>query len=108
MGGAMVADDLGELIHLTDPPGTSGHVVSLRVLEPPSPGRDFLDCECVVETETVKGSFPVYAASDDLDDWAEALEALEGESVRVVAELGTDSAVQDRAGEPWCDRGVRP
>ncbi|MFD5299385.1 DUF5959 family protein [Streptomyces mutabilis] len=57
--GAVVEDDLGELIYLADPPGTSGHVVSLRVLEPPSPGRDLLDCEFVVETETVKGSFPV-------------------------------------------------
>lgn len=88
----MVADDLGELIHLTDPPGTSGHVVSLRVLEPPSPGRNFLDCEFVVETETVKGSFPVYVASDDLDDWAEALEALEGN--RFVSWLNSGRTVQ--------------
>ncbi|MER7195780.1 DUF5959 family protein [Streptomyces flaveolus] len=69
-------DDLGELIYLADPPGTSGHVVSLRVLKPPSPGRDFLDCEFVVETETVQGSFPVYVTSDDLDDWEEALGVL--------------------------------
>lgn len=88
----MVADDPGELIHLTDPPGTSGHVVSLRVLEPPSPGRDFLDCEFVVETGTVKGSFPVYVASDDLDDWAEALEALEGN--RFVSWLNSGRTVQ--------------
>ncbi|MEW5626338.1 DUF5959 family protein [Streptomyces hydrogenans] len=87
-----MADDLGELIHLTDPPGTSGHVVSLRVLEPPSPGRNFLDCEFVVETETVKGSFPVYVASDDLDDWAEALEALEGN--RFVSWLNSGRTVQ--------------
>ncbi|MFJ6450417.1 DUF5959 family protein [Streptomyces hydrogenans] len=87
-----MADDLGELIHLTDPPGTSGHVVSLWVLEPPSPGRNFLDCEFVVETETVKGSFPVYVASDDLDDWAEALEALEGN--RFVSWLNSGRTVQ--------------
>ncbi|MFE3124152.1 DUF5959 family protein [Streptomyces hydrogenans] len=87
-----MADDLGELIHPTDPPGTSGHVVSLRVLEPPSPGRDFLDCEFVVETETVRDSFPVYVASDDLDDWAEALEALEGN--RFVAWLNSGRTVQ--------------
>ncbi|MGW9453329.1 DUF5959 family protein [Streptomyces sp. NPDC055632] len=61
-------DDLGELIYLADPPGTSGHVVSLRVLARPAPGGDVLDCEFVVETETVKGSFPVYVTSDDLDE----------------------------------------
>ncbi|MFH9959534.1 DUF5959 family protein [Streptomyces roseolus] len=66
-------DDLGEPIHLADPPGASGHVVSLRVLEPPTPDRAFLDCEFVVEAETVRGSFPVYMTSDDLDDWEEAL-----------------------------------
>ncbi|WP_157877294.1 DUF5959 family protein [Streptomyces odonnellii] len=101
-------DELGELIYLADPPGTSGHVVSLRVLEVPSPGRDFLDCEFVAETETVKGSFPVHVTSDDLDDWEQALGGARGESVRVVAELGTDGAVQDQTGEPWCDRGVSP
>jgi hypothetical protein len=31
-------NELGELIHLADPPGTSGHVVSLRVLKLPFPG----------------------------------------------------------------------
>ncbi|MGC9382066.1 DUF5959 family protein [Streptomyces sp. MH13] len=71
-------DDLGELIYLADPPGTSGHVVSLRVLARPAPGGDVLDCEFVVETETVKGSFPVYVTSDDLDDWEEAPGALAG------------------------------
>ncbi|MFI9549499.1 DUF5959 family protein [Streptomyces sp. NPDC052016] len=69
-------DELGELIHLADPPGTSGHVVSLRVLKLPSPGSDILDCEFVVETETVTGSFPVYVTSDDLDDWEEVLGVL--------------------------------
>ncbi len=88
----MVEDDLGELIYLADPPGTSGHVVSLRVLEPPSPGRDLLDCEFVVETETVKGSFPVYVTSDDLDDWDEALGALSGN--RFVSWLNSGRTVQ--------------
>ncbi|MFI0828675.1 DUF5959 family protein [Streptomyces roseolus] len=75
--GAVVEDVLGELIRLDDPPGTNGHVVSLRVMEPP-PGRAFLDCEFIVETETVRGGFPVYMTSDDLDDWEEALGALAG------------------------------
>jgi hypothetical protein len=88
----VVEDDLGELIYLADPPGTSGHVVSLRVLEPPSPGRDLLDCEFVVETETVKGSFPVYVTSDDLDDWEEALEALSEN--RFVSWLNSGRTVQ--------------
>ncbi|MGW4996397.1 hypothetical protein ACWEP8_01930 [Streptomyces hydrogenans] len=43
----MVEDDLGEPIHLADPPGMRGHVVSLRMLEPPSPGGDFLGGEFV-------------------------------------------------------------
>ncbi|WP_369776370.1 DUF5959 family protein [Streptomyces sp. R33] len=85
-------DELGELIHLADPPGTSGHVVSLRVLELPTPGRDCLDCEFVVETETVKGSFPVYVTSDDLDDWGEALEELAGG--RFVSWLNSGRTVQ--------------
>ncbi|MFE5771718.1 DUF5959 family protein [Streptomyces sp. NPDC056485] len=55
-----MGDEPGELIRLADPPGTSGHVVSLRVLALPAPGSDCLDCELVVETETVKGSFPVH------------------------------------------------
>ncbi|MCZ7462238.1 DUF5959 family protein [Streptomyces sp. WMMC940] len=90
----MVEDELGELIHLADPPGTSGHVVLLRVLELPSPGRDFLDCEFVVETETVKGSFPVCVTSDDLDDWEEALGALAGN--RFVSWLNSGRTVQLR------------
>ncbi|MER6568981.1 DUF5959 family protein [Streptomyces sp. NPDC001093] len=85
-------EELGELIHLADPPGTSGHVVSLRVLERPTPGRDFLDCEFVVQTETVTGSFPVYVTSDDLDDWEEALGALAGN--RFVSWLNSGRTVQ--------------
>lgn len=85
-------DELGELIHLADPPGTSGHVVSLRVLELPAPGRDCLDCELIVETETVKGSFPVYVTSDDLDDWEEALEGLAGD--RFVSWLNSGRTIQ--------------
>ncbi|MEJ8660792.1 DUF5959 family protein [Streptomyces sp. MS1.AVA.4] len=84
--------ELGELIHLVDPPGTSGHVVSLRVLELPAPGRDCLDCELVVETETVKGSFPVYVTSDDLDDWEEALEGLARD--RFVSWLNSGRTIQ--------------
>ncbi|GGR65025.1 DUF5959 family protein [Streptomyces roseolus] len=90
----MAEDDLGTLIYLADPPGTSGHVVSLRVLEPPSPGRAFLDCEFVVETDTVRGSFPVHVTSDDLDDWEEALEALAGN--RFVSWLNSGRTVQFR------------
>ncbi|MGC9479532.1 DUF5959 family protein [Streptomyces sp. WG4] len=62
----------GELIYLADPPGTSGHVVSLRVLALPAPDGDVLDCEFVVETETAKGSFPVFVTSNDLDDWPDS------------------------------------
>ncbi|MFC4611252.1 DUF5959 family protein [Streptomyces maoxianensis] len=57
-----------ELIHLADPPGTSGHAVSPCVQEPLAPGSGFLDCEFVVLTETVNGSFLVGITSDDLDD----------------------------------------
>ncbi|GHF77628.1 hypothetical protein GCM10018790_64690 [Kitasatospora xanthocidica] len=68
-------DDFRDLIHLADPPGTSGHAVSLRVLKR-VPRSGFLDCEFVVETETISGSFPVGITSDDLDDWEEALDRL--------------------------------
>ncbi|MEV4682237.1 DUF5959 family protein [Streptomyces kurssanovii] len=88
----MVEDELGELIHLADPPGTTGHILSLLVLERPSPGADVLDCEFVVETETVKGSFPVHVSSADLDDWEEALDALAGN--RFVSWLNSGRTVQ--------------
>ncbi|MER7585654.1 DUF5959 family protein [Kitasatospora sp. NPDC097691] len=84
-------DDLGDLIHLADPPGTSGHVVSLRVLER-VPGSDFLDCEFVVETETINGSFPVGITSDDVDAWEEALDKLAGN--RLVSWLTSGRSVQ--------------
>ncbi|MFE5539034.1 DUF5959 family protein [Streptomyces sp. NPDC056492] len=87
-----MGDEPGELIRLADPPGTSGHVVSLRVLALPAPGSDCLDCELVVETETVKGSFPVYVTSDDLDDWEEALEGLAGN--RFVSWLNSGRTIQ--------------
>ncbi|MFH8254088.1 DUF5959 family protein [Streptomyces roseolus] len=85
-------EDLGELIHSADPPGTSGHVVSLRVPEPPSPGRAFLDCEFVVETETVRGSFPASVTSDDLDDREGAPGTLAGN--RFVSWLNSGRTVQ--------------
>ncbi|MEV0537929.1 DUF5959 family protein [Kitasatospora sp. NPDC050463] len=72
----MSDDDLDDLIHLADPPGTSGHVVALRVLKRPDPGSVFLDCEFVVSTETVTGRFPVGVSSFDLDRWEEALDSL--------------------------------
>lgn len=60
-------DELDDLIHLADPPGTSGHVVALRVPKRPDPGGEFLDCDFVVSTETVTGTFPVGISSFDLD-----------------------------------------
>ncbi|MFI5648337.1 DUF5959 family protein [Kitasatospora sp. NPDC051705] len=85
-------DELGDLIHLADPPGTSGHAVSLRVLERPAPGSDFLDCEFVVSTGTINGSFPVGITSDDLDQWEEALDRLAGN--RFVSWLNSGRTVQ--------------
>lgn len=45
-----------------------------------------------METETVKGSFPAYVTSDDLDDWQEALEELA--SGRFVSWLNSGRTVQ--------------
>ncbi|MFJ9776717.1 DUF5959 family protein [Kitasatospora sp. NPDC101157] len=90
-------DDLGDLIHLADPPGTSGHVVSLRVLKR-VPGTGYLDCEFVVETGTVNGSFPVGITSDDLDEWEEALDSLAGN--RRVSWLNSGRSVQLGI-KPW-------
>ncbi|MGF1427526.1 DUF5959 family protein [Kitasatospora sp. LaBMicrA B282] len=85
-------DELDDLIHLADPPGTSGHVVALRVLKQPEPGGEFLDCEFVVSTETVTGSFPVGITSLDLDAWEEALDSLAGN--RFVSWLNSGRTVQ--------------
>ncbi|MEV7189508.1 DUF5959 family protein [Kitasatospora sp. NPDC093102] len=85
-------DGLDDLIHLADPPGTSGHVVALRVLERPTAGGGFLDCEFVVSTGTVTGSFPVGITSFDLDRWEEALDSLAGH--RFVSWLDSGRTVQ--------------
>ncbi|MFF0413462.1 DUF5959 family protein [Kitasatospora sp. NPDC004745] len=85
-------DGLDDLIHLADPPGTSDHVVALRVLERPAPGGEFLDCEFVVSTSTVTGSFPVGITSFDLDRWDEALDGLAGN--RFVSWLDSGRTVQ--------------
>ncbi|MGV9269490.1 DUF5959 family protein [Kitasatospora sp. NPDC003701] len=83
---------MDDLIHLADPPGTSGHVVALRVLKRPAPGSKFLDCEFTVSTETVTGSFPVGITSFDLDSWEEALDSLAGN--RFVSWLNSGRTVQ--------------
>ncbi|WP_432158615.1 DUF5959 family protein [Streptomyces sp. bgisy153] len=68
------------LIHLADTPGTSGHSVSVRVLGRFQPGiltgHDFLDCEIVIVTESVKAAFPVTLLPEDLADWEGALAVL--------------------------------
>ncbi|MFE0458925.1 DUF5959 family protein [Kitasatospora sp. NPDC058965] len=84
--------ELDDLIHLADPPGTSGHVVALRVLQHPDPGGEFLDCEFVVSTETVTGSFRVGISAFDLDMWEEALDSLAGN--RFVSWLNSGRTVQ--------------
>jgi hypothetical protein len=85
-------DGLDDLIHLADPPGTSGHVVALRVLERPAPGGEFLDCAFVVSTGTVTGGFPVGITSFDLDRWEEALDSLAAN--RFVSWLDSGRTVQ--------------
>ncbi|TLQ47055.1 hypothetical protein FEF34_32480 [Streptomyces marianii] len=64
----------------------------MRVLKLPSPGRDILDCEFVVEAEIVKGSFSVYVTSDNLDDREGALGVLAGN--RFVSWLNSGRTVQ--------------
>ncbi|MEU5278564.1 DUF5959 family protein [Streptomyces asoensis] len=56
-------DDVIDLIHLADRPGTSRHSVSVRVLGRSQPGNlfghDFLECEIVMVAESLSASFPV-------------------------------------------------
>ncbi|GGV00911.1 DUF5959 family protein [Kitasatospora aureofaciens] len=85
-------DALDDLIYLADPPGTSGHVVALRVLQRPDPGGGFLECEFVVSTETVSGNFRVGISAFDLDMWEEALDSLAGN--RFVSWLNSGRTVQ--------------
>ncbi|MFF2526576.1 DUF5959 family protein, partial [Streptomyces liangshanensis] len=67
-------------IHLADRPGTSGHRVSVRVLGRSQPGiltgRDLLDCEIAITTESVTGTFPATLLPEDLEDWENALATL--------------------------------
>ncbi|MGW2784249.1 DUF5959 family protein [Streptomyces populi] len=74
-------DDVINLIHLADRPDTSGHSVSVRILGRYQPGiltgHDFLECEIVVTTESVKGNFSVTLLPEDLEDWEDTLATLE-------------------------------
>ncbi|MEZ0096017.1 hypothetical protein ABH925_007224 [Streptacidiphilus sp. EB129] len=65
-----------DLVCLIDPPGTSGHSVSVRVLKGLTAGSELLDCVIVVTTQTVTGSYPIYVTPFDLERWGEALDAL--------------------------------
>ncbi|MEV4228210.1 DUF5959 family protein [Streptomyces bobili] len=72
-------DGVIDLIHLADRPGTSGHSVSVRVLERYQPGSLFglLECEIVVAAESLSATFSVTLLPEDLEDWEDALETLE-------------------------------
>lgn len=74
-------DGVINLIHLADKPGTSGHSVSVRILGRYQPGiltgHDFLECEIVVEAESVNGNFSVTLLPEDLEDWEDALATME-------------------------------
>ncbi|MFE4546203.1 DUF5959 family protein [Streptomyces sp. NPDC056785] len=74
-------DDVIDLIHLADGPGTNGHSVSVRILGRSQPGiltgHDVLDCEIVVKAESFDGDFPVPLLPEDLEDWEDALATLE-------------------------------
>ncbi|MFC8424513.1 DUF5959 family protein [Streptomyces sp. NPDC057236] len=78
------ADDVINLIHLADRPGTSGHSVSVRVLGRSHPGiltgHDLLDSEIVILAgESLNASFPVTLFPEDLEDWEENLARLEAQ-----------------------------
>ncbi|MFJ8865437.1 DUF5959 family protein [Streptomyces sp. NPDC102473] len=74
-------DDVINLIHLADRSGTGGQSVSVRILGRYQPGiltgHDFLDCEIVINAESVNGNFAVTLLPEDLEDWEGALAALE-------------------------------
>ncbi|MFJ8107523.1 DUF5959 family protein [Streptomyces sp. NPDC096132] len=74
-------DEVVDLIHLADRPGTSGHSVSVRVLGRSRPGNllghDFLECEIVIVAESLSATFSVTLLPEDLEDWEEALATLE-------------------------------
>lgn len=96
-------DELDDLIYLADPPGTSGHVVALRVLHRPDPDSEFLDCEFVVSTETVTGGFRVGISAFDLDTWEEALDSLAGN--RFISWPNSGRTVQLKI-KPLSPRGI--
>ncbi|MFD5137968.1 DUF5959 family protein [Streptomyces sp. NPDC058378] len=74
-------DGVINLIHLADRPGTSGQSVSVRILGRYQPGiltgHDFLDCEIVINAESVNGNFAVTLLPEDLEDWEDSLATLE-------------------------------
>jgi hypothetical protein len=70
------APEAVDLICLVDPPGTSGHSISVRVLKGLTPGSQWLDCEIAVTTQTVTASYPLTVTPLDLDGWEEALDQL--------------------------------
>ncbi|MFG2280341.1 DUF5959 family protein [Streptomyces asoensis] len=74
-------DDVIDLIHLADRPGTSRHSVSVRVLGRSQPGNlfghDFLECEIVMVAESLSATFPVTLLPEDLEDWEDTLPTLE-------------------------------
>ncbi|MFJ6086528.1 DUF5959 family protein [Streptomyces sp. NPDC092369] len=76
-------DDVIDLIHLADLSGTSGHSVSVRVLGRSQPGilfgHDFLDCEIVILAESLSATYSVTLLPEDMEDWEDALAALESQ-----------------------------
>ncbi len=74
-------DDVMDLIHLADRPGTSRHRISVRVLGRWQPGilfgHDFLACEIVITAEALSATFSVTLLPEDLEDWEDTLANLE-------------------------------
>ncbi|MFF3739994.1 DUF5959 family protein [Streptomyces sp. NPDC002566] len=101
-------DGVIELIHLADRPDAGGNSVAVRVLGRCRPGiltgHDFLDCEIVIAAESVTASFPVTLLPEDLEDWEDALTALESGRSALWLDTGRTPSMKFK---PDKNRGVR-
>ncbi|WP_437028650.1 DUF5959 family protein [Streptomyces sp. enrichment culture] len=107
--GTCSPDDVSDLIHLTDRPGTSGNSLAVRVLGRSQPGiltgHDLLDCEIVAQgSAALHASFPVTLFPDDLDDWEEILTTLEARQPATWLDSGRTPTLTF---EPQEDGGLR-
>ncbi|MFJ8633814.1 DUF5959 family protein [Streptomyces sp. NPDC093568] len=101
-------DDVLDLIHLADRPGTSGHSVAVQVLGRSQTGvlfgHDFLECEIVITAEPVTATFSVTLLPEDLEDWENTLATLESRRFAIWLDSGRTPSMKfkpDASGGLW-------